>query len=95
MNNSITQQQQSSYSVFNKEADVQASKKKKVKKSQNHDVLLMNKRNTQDTAMTNGSSKKYDRNSLIELDAQIMNIQSQFESELEGLIGPFVNIFLA
>ena len=55
----------------------------------------MNKRNTQDTAMTNGSSKKYDRNSLIELDAQIMNIQSQFESELEGLIGPFVNIFLA
>ena len=95
MNNSITQQQQSSYSVFNKEADVQASKKKKVKKSQNYDVLLMNKRNTQDTAMTNGSSKKYDRNSLIELDAQIMNIQSQFESELEGLIGPFVNIFLA
>jgi len=92
MNNSIIQQQQSSFSVFNKEADVQSAKKKKVKKSQNHDVLLMNKRNTQDTAMTNGSSKKYDRNSLIELDAQIMNIQSQFESELEGLIDMYKNI---
>ena len=77
--------QSSSNYVVNSEEHV--SKKKKAKKTQNSDVLLMNERNTQNT-MTNGS-RKYDRNSLIELDNQIMNIQSQFESELDSLIGPW------
>ena len=75
-----------SNNVFTNETESKA--KKKVKKSQSNDVVSMNKKNSQDS-MTNGTSKKYDRNSLIELDAQIMNIQSQFESELEGLIGPY------
>ena len=59
-------------------------KQRKAKKSQTSDkVELMNKKNTEKT--TNGF--KYDRSSLCELDAQIMDIQSQFESELESLIG--------
>jgi len=35
---------------------------------------------------------KYDRSSLCELDAQIMDIQSQFESELESLIDTYKSI---
>merc|ERR1719225_1719447 len=80
--------QSSSNYVVNSEEHV--SKKKKAKKTQNSDVLLMNERNTQNT-MTNGS-RKYDRNSLIELDNQIMNIQSQFESELDSLIDVYKNV---
>ena len=68
----------------------QVSKKKKSKKTQNghhaNNVVSMNEKNKQNT-MSNGS-RKYDRNSLIELDNQIMSIQSQFESELDSLIGP-------
>ena len=73
-------------------SEEQVSKKKKSKKTQNsqhanNNVVSMNEKNTQNT-MTNGS-RKYDRNSLIELDNQIMSIQSQFESELDSLIGPY------
>ena len=68
----------------------QVSKKKKSKKTQNghhaNNVVSMNEKNKQNT-MSNGP-RKYDRNSLIELDNQIMSIQSQFESELDSLIGP-------
>ena len=59
-------------------------KRRKNKKSQNK-IEDMNMKNTE-KSVTNGSHK-YDRNSLRELDAQIMDIQTQFESELEGLIG--------
>ena len=59
-------------------------KQRKAKKTQSTDkVELMNKKNAEKTI--NGF--KYDRSSLCELDAQIMDIQSQFESELESLIG--------
>ena len=67
-------------------SEEQVGKKKKSKKTQNSNVVSMNEKNMQNT-MSNGS-RKYDRNSLIELDNQIMNIQSQFESELDSLIGP-------
>ena len=63
-------------------------KKRKSKKSSK--VAEMNQRNLDQSnglTATNGSQYKYDRNSLRELDAQIMDIQSQFESELESLIG--------
>ena len=52
----------------------------------------MNQKNSSETKMTNGT-RKYDRNSLCELDAQIMSIQTQFESELDSLIGPYTKIF--
>ena len=87
---SYSQQSQMSFkqsvSDYVVNSEEQVSKKKKSKKTQNSNVISMNERNTQNT-MSNGS-RKYDRNSLIELDNQIMSIQSQFESELDSLIGP-------
>merc|ERR550534_1724744 len=54
----------------------------------------MNKKNSQKTEkkekMTNGF--KYERSSLCELDAQIMDIQTQFETELESLIDTYKSI---
>merc|ERR1711902_302151 len=86
---SYSQQSQMSFkqsvSDYVVNSEEQVSKKKKSKKTQNSNVISMNERNTQNT-MSNGS-RKYDRNSLIELDNQIMSIQSQFESELDSLIG--------
>jgi len=51
----------------------------------------MNQKNSSETKMANGT-RKYDRNSLCELDAQIMSIQTQFESELDSLIDMYKNI---
>ena len=82
----MTQNIQQSSSVKShivNEADslVQQRRAKKVQSSEK--VEMMNKKNAEKT--TNGF--KYDRSSLCELDAQIMDIQTQFESELESLIG--------
>ena len=82
----MSQSIQQSSSVKNhivNEADslVQQRRAKKVQTTDK--VELMNKKNAEKT--TNGF--KYDRSSLCELDAQIMDIQTQFESELESLIG--------
>jgi len=61
-------------------------KRRKNKKTENKSSIEdMNMKNTE-KSVTNGSHK-YDRNSLRELDAQIMDIQTQFESELDSLIG--------
>ena len=76
--------------TYNNEDTENQSKKKKVKKSK--EVTTMNQKNSSETKMTNGT-RKYDRNSLCELDAQIMSIQTQFESELDSLIGPYTKIF--
>ena len=81
--------QSSNYAVNESE---HVAKKKKAKKNENSEVYSMNSKNTK-ASITNGS-RKYERNSLIELDNQIMDIQSQFESELESLIGPYKNISL-
>lgn len=87
--NQMSFKQSSNYAVNESE---HVAKKKKAKKNENSEVYSMNSKNTK-ASITNGS-RKYDRNSLIELDNQIMDIQSQFESELESLIGPYKNISL-
>jgi len=66
-------------------------KRRKNKKTENKSSIEdMNMKNTE-KSVTNGSHK-YDRNSLRELDAQIMDIQTQFESELDSLIDMYKNI---
>merc|ERR1712002_1404060 len=60
-------------------------KRRKDKKSKNN-VEEMNKINKEVSKKVSNGSHKYSRNSLRELDAQIMDIQTQFESELESLV---------
>ena len=81
--NSSSNKISSQQTIVNNESQ---SRKKKVKKSK--EVTAMNQRNLSETKMMTNGSRKYDRNSLCELDAQIMSIQTQFESELDSLIGP-------
>ena len=84
----LEQQQQSAVKNYIVSESENIVKKRKSKKSSK--VAEMNQRNLDQSnglTATNGSQYKYDRNSLRELDAQIMDIQSQFESELESLIG--------
>jgi len=85
--NQMSFKQSSNYAVNESE---HVAKKKKAKKNENSEVYSMNSKNTK-ASITNGS-RKYERNSLIELDNQIMDIQSQFESELESLIDVYKNI---
>ena len=77
------QQSSSVKSHIVNEADSLVQQRKAKKVQSNEKVEMMNKKNAEKT--TNGF--KYDRSSLCELDAQIMDIQTQFESELESLIG--------
>jgi len=66
-------------------------KRRKSKKSESKvNVEEMNEINKQKSVTSNGH--KYDRNSLRELDAQIMDIQTQFESELDSLIDMYKTI---
>ena len=77
------QQSSSVKSHIVNEADSLVQQRRAKKVQTNDKVEMMNKKNAEKT--TNGF--KYDRSSLCELDAQIMDIQTQFESELDSLIG--------
>merc|ERR1712106_298199 len=62
-------------------------KRRKDKKIQNNsNVEELNMMNKEVNKSVSNGSYKYSRNSLRELDAQIMDIQTQFESELESLV---------
>jgi len=62
-------------------------KRRKDKKIQNNsNVEELNMMNKEVNKSVSNGSHKYSRNSLRELDAQIMDIQTQFESELESLV---------
>jgi hypothetical protein len=63
---------------------VKRRKDKKIKSSSR--VEEMNMINKEVTKSATNGSHKYSRNSLRELDAQIMDIQTQFESELDSLV---------
>ena len=70
--------------IVNESENIVKRRKDKKMKSNVEDMNRINKEESKKT--TNGSHK-YSRNSLRELDAQIMDIQTQFESELESLVG--------
>jgi len=69
--------------IVNESENIVKRRKDKKMKSNVEDMNRINKEESKKT--TNGSHK-YSRNSLRELDAQIMDIQTQFESELESLV---------
>ena len=71
-------------------------KKRKVKKLMKKDkVEEMNLKNSmKSSAASSRNGHKYTRDSLIELDNQIMDIQTGFEAELESLIGRSLQMIL-
>merc|ERR1711892_993389 len=60
---------------------VKKKKNKKFTKKAKNSVEVMNMKNNKITA-----SHQYNRNSLMELDAQILEIQRKFEADLDGLL---------